>query len=128
MSVPYNLLRPQESISIEQFLGTLFQYRDKIHLAHLHTTSYAQHVALNDAYEGLLDEIDTLVETAQTESLLNLIIPQSSTQDSNESVVQELLTYVKSNRNIFPYSYQQQVIDNIEELLSRTIYKLRFLK
>lgn len=130
----YSFLKPLTSVSIQvgadipTFLGTLFQYRDKFHLAHLNTTSYAQHVALNDLYEGILDQIDTLVETAQAEGLLSISIPQSSTSDSNVGSVKELLDYVRMNRNIFMYSYQQQILDNIEELLSRTIYKLTYLK
>lgn len=123
----YNL-KPKESVDIPSFIGVLFQYRDKIHLAHLKTTSYASHMALNSLYEGLLDIIDTLVETAQTDSILSITIPQSDTKEVNENVAQELLDYVRTNRNIFPHSFQQNEIDTLEALLSSTIYKLKFLK
>jgi len=128
MAVPYNLPKSQETITIEQFLGTLFQFRDKIHLAHLHTNSFAAHKALGEVYEGLLDIIDTLVESAQTDALLNIVIPSSSTSDSNENSVQELLNYVRLNRHVFPHSFQQNEIDTIELLLSSGAYKLKFLK
>lgn len=130
MALDYSFLKPPQisvtQMDIPTFIGTLFQFRDRIHLAHLATGSYAAHVALNDAYEGLLDQIDTLTETAQSEGLLKITIPQSD--PSNETVVQDLLAFVRTNRNIFPYSYQQQILDNIEELASKTIYKLKFLK
>ncbi|MBP7006937.1 MAG: hypothetical protein KBB16_02660 [Candidatus Pacebacteria bacterium] len=114
------------AITIPVFIGTLFQFRDRIHLAHLSTTSYASHGALNELYEGLLDQIDALAESAQAEGLLKITIPQSDPSD--ESVAQELLDFVRTNRYIFPYSYQNQIIDNIEELGCKTVYKVRFLK
>lgn len=131
MALDYSFLKPSQisvntSMDIPTFIGTLFQFRDRIHLAHLATGSYAVHVALGECYEGLLDQIDTLTESAQSEGLLKITIPQSD--PSNETVVQDLLAFVRMNRNIFPYSYQQQILDNIEELASKTIYKLKFLK
>lgn len=126
MLYPSKLTQPSPAITIPVFIGTLFQFRDRIHLAHLSTTSYASHIALNDLYEGLLDQIDTLTETAQAEGLLKITIPQSDPSD--ESVAQELLDFVRTNRYIFPYSYQSQIIDNIEEMASKSVYKIRFLK
>lgn len=126
----YAFLKPTQGVKsnmdIPTFLGTLFQFRDRIHLAHLATGSYAQHMALGSLYEDLLDEIDTLVETAQADGILSINIPQSN--PSNEGVAQELLDFVRINRNIFPYSYQQQLLDNVEEMASRTVYKIKFLK
>lgn len=126
MLYPTKLTQSSQTITIPTFIGTLFQFRDRIHLAHLATGSYAVHSALNDLYEGLLDQIDALAESAQAEGLLKITIPQSDPSD--ESVAQELVDFVRTNRYIFPYSYQSQIIDNIEELGTKTIYKLRFLK
>lgn len=126
MLYPSKLTQPSSAITIPVFIGTLFQFRDRIHLAHLSTTSYASHGALNDLYEGLLDQIDALAESAQSEGLLKITIPQSDPSD--ESVAQELLDFVRTNRYIFPYSYQSQIIDNIEEISASTVYKIRFLK
>lgn len=125
----YNISKLTESqpVSVETFIGTLFQYRDKIHLEHLSTNSYAVHVALNEAYEYLLDIIDDLVETAQSDKILNLTIPQSSTSDSQNSV-QELLNYVQNNRYVFVESYQLNILDELVSSLNKTIYKLKHLK
>lgn len=129
MAVPYNLPRQngQNELTIEQFLGTLFQYRDKIHLAHLSTNSYAAHVALNESYESLIDFIDDLVETAQSDKILSLTIPQSSTSDSQNSV-QELLDFVQNNKYVFTESYQLNILDELTSSLKNTIYKLKHLK
>ena len=114
--------------TIESFLGELFMYRNLIHLAHLNTQSYATHVALNDLYEGLLEHIDTLVETAQTETILNISIPGCNSSEANVSCANSLLDCVRSKRYVFPHSFQQNICDEIEELTSKTIYKLKFLK
>jgi len=114
-------------MDIPSFIGTLFQFRDRIHLVHLNTNSYSAHVALNSLYDDLLGIIDTLVESAQTDQLLNITIPQSQT--SNDlGVVQELLDFVRTNRGIFPYSFQQNELDTLELKVSSTLYKLKFLK
>lgn len=133
MALDYSFLKSNvvqlpmsNQMDIPTFIGTLFQFRDRIHLAHLSTGSFAVHKALGSLYEGLLDQIDTLTETAQSEGLLKITIPQSD--PSNESVAQELLDFVRTNRHIFPYSYQSQIIDNIEEITSRCCYKIKFLK
>ena len=116
-----------KTMDIPSFIGTLFQFRDRIHLVHLNTNSYSAHVALNSLYDDLLGIIDTLVESAQTDQLLNITIPQSQT--SNDlGVVQELLDFVRTNRGIFPYSFQQNELDTLELKVSSTLYKLKFLK
>lgn len=46
-------------------LRTLFQVRDQAHFLHLKTTSYAEHKALNEFYDGWLDLADSFVETYQ---------------------------------------------------------------
>lgn len=50
------------TIKPEIVLGQLFQSRDIMHLTHLATTSYAEHKALNKAYDGLLSLLDDLIE------------------------------------------------------------------
>ena len=46
-------------------LRTLFQVRDQAHFLHLKTTSYAEHKALDEFYEGWLDLADSFVEPYQ---------------------------------------------------------------
>ena len=53
---------------MEQFatyVGTLMQSRNQAHIYHLQSTSYAQHIALQGYYEGIIDLIDGLVESYQ---------------------------------------------------------------
>lgn len=114
---------------ISTFIGYLFYLRNALHLAHLKTTSYALHKNLNKVYEEVLDIADTLTESAQTESLLSITIPQCSSDMINpDTILQECLDYVRTNRGVFKYSFQSNIIDTLEETLSSAIYKAKFLK
>lgn len=120
--------QPTSVPTIESFIGELFMYRNLIHLAHLSTQSYAAHMALSDLYTGLLEHIDTLAETVQTETILNISIPACNCGEANVSCANSLLECVRNKRHVFPYSFQQNICDEIEALASSTIYKLKFLK
>ena len=50
---------------IEKFISTLFASRSQAHIYHLQTKSYAEHVALQAYYEGIVDMIDSIVEAYQ---------------------------------------------------------------
>lgn len=50
---------------IEELVGRVFATRNAVHLEHWKTKSYAQHVALGELYDNLIDKIDTVVETYQ---------------------------------------------------------------
>lgn len=50
---------------IEKQIINLLELRDKAHLAHWATQSYSEHKALGKFYDGLLDFVDTFVETYQ---------------------------------------------------------------
>lgn len=48
---------------INNYIINLIEFRDKAHISHWETTSYAQHKALGSFYEKLTDLLDTFVET-----------------------------------------------------------------
>jgi hypothetical protein len=50
---------------IEQLVPRVLATRNAAHQAHWKTKSYAQHVALDEFYDGILDVLDKLVETYQ---------------------------------------------------------------
>ena len=47
------------------FIGTLMQSRNQAHIYHLQTNSFAQHMALQCYYEGIIPLFDGLVESYQ---------------------------------------------------------------
>lgn len=48
-----------------EVLNKFFEARDVIHLAHLNTTSFAEHKALGKFYEGWTELMDDFIETYQ---------------------------------------------------------------
>lgn len=112
----------------ESCFGNLFSFRDEIHLHHLKTQSYAQHKALNKLYESVLDIIDTLIETYQADGLVDIVIPETKICCEPLEAVTNFMEYVQEMRMVFTKSYQQQILDNLDEILRKTTYKLKFLK
>ena len=47
---------------METIIGQLFEARDIAHIFHLRTRSFAQHLALNDLYDALLESADAVAE------------------------------------------------------------------
>lgn len=121
--------------SPEEFMGKLFHSRDIIHLRHLNPTksglpsSYAEHKALNDYYDGLVDFIDSFVESYQGKhGLLELIIPQGISEDPISHLT-ALAKYIEESKDsVFPDSYLNNQVDELTTLIYSTLYKLKFLK
>jgi hypothetical protein len=51
--------------AIAEMVGYMFMSRDFAHKAHLKTSSYAEHEALNGFYDAIVDFADGLAEVAQ---------------------------------------------------------------
>lgn len=106
-----------------KFIGTLFQSRDSMHIAHLQTTSYAEHKALNAYYDGILDLTDTFTEAYfGRNKRVEIIIPESKNVEAI-SHLKELRSIVDSERNNYS-SELQNIMDEILSLLDKTLYLL----
>ena len=114
------------------FIGTLMQSRNQAHIYHLQTESFAQHKALNDYYDEIVDLIDSLVETYQGRYgiLRGYKMPGMIKEDGNAPVYFEgLCKFVETIRTSLPQdTYIQNQIDEVVALIESTKYKLKFLK
>lgn len=114
------------------FFGMLFHARDYIHLAHLDATgpsSFSMHKALNKFYDEILEITDTLIESTQgEEGLVKITIPVTVLSKSALEFLVELREYIKTQRVIFKESWQQNILDELQQLISQTVYKLKYLK
>ena len=111
----------------------LLHSRNQIHIFHLQTKSYAEHKALNDYYDGVLDLFDGLVESYQGKHgiITNYQCDGFEDYSSGEQVIQyleDLEDSIESLRKSVKESYIQNQIDTVEELINSTLYKLKFLK
>ena len=106
-----------------KFIGTLFQSRDAMHIAHLQTTSYAEHKALNGYYDGILDLTDTFVEAYFGRfKRVEIIIPESKVLDAI-SHLKELQATIDTERNNYT-SEIQNIMDEMLSLIDKTLYLL----
>lgn len=114
------------------FIGTLMQSRNQAHIFHLQSTSYAQHVALQGYYEGIVDLIDGLVESFQGRyGILRGYKMAGSIKEDESTVIyfEGLAKFVETIRTQIPQdSYIQNQVDEVVDLIETTKYKLKFLQ
>ena len=129
-----NIIKEQkEENKFNVMISKLLHSRNQVHVFHLQTKSFAEHKALNDYYDEVVDIIDGLVESYQGK--YDLLTSYESYKilnyESNEQLLKyfkELESNVEVNRKNIKDSYLQNQIDNAVELINSTIYKLKFLK
>jgi len=116
----------------------LFESREMAHIYHLQVNgemgSHAAHTALGEYYDGILDLIDTLIETYQGQYG---IVDGYETIDTAETKTKEKVEYfegltefVKHGRKAISLedTHLHSIIDDIVVLIYRTLYKLKFTK
>ena len=129
-----NIIKEQkEENKFNVMISKLLHSRNQVHVFHLQTKSFAEHKALNDYYDDVVDIIDGLVESYQGK--YDLLTSYESYKilnyESNEQLLKyfkELESNIEENRKTIKDSYLQNQIDNAVELINSTIYKLKFLK
>jgi hypothetical protein len=108
-----------------------FQARTEAHLAHLATSSYAEHKALNDFYDEIIDLTDSYAECAQGRCgklKYAALRPKVGDLSRPVSIPVDLRDWIDENRKqCGDASELQNLIDEIVALCDQTIYKLRFL-
>ncbi len=116
---------------IEQLLARLMFLRTVSHIAHLKTSSYAQHMALGDFYGAIGDHADAIAEAwmgRNNERIADVpIIAQKA-----GNVVQDLWgvrSWIDVNRKDKELASPeiQNLIDGATDLIDSTLYKLKFL-
>jgi hypothetical protein len=108
-----------------------FEARTQAHVAHLTTNSYAEHKALDEFYNGIVDLADSFAEAAQGRYGL-LKYPASSPKVGDrshpESIPTELRQWIDGHRDeCTKHRELQNLIDEILHLCDSTIYKLQQL-
>jgi hypothetical protein len=106
-----------------KFIGTLFHSRDAMHIAHLQTTSFAEHKALNGYYDNILDLTDKFSEVYFGRfKRVEIVIPEAKNMDA-VSHLKEMQSIVDSERNNYP-SEIQNIMDEMLALINKTLYLL----
>ena len=116
-----------------KYVALLFLARDIAHRVHLKTRSYAEHKALNEFYDEIVDHADDFAEAYQGcyEELLNIPLLTNEYKGSIIEVLKKQRDWIESNRAaICPRDKTalHNIIDEAVALYDKTIYKLTFLK
>lgn len=112
-----------------KLVSLLFNARTNAHIAHLQTKSYAQHIALNDLYEGILDIADKFAESAQgTQGILNGYTLGTLWSGDVVSNIETLHNEISGMKKEFTEGHLLQLIDDATELTATVLYKLKNLR
>lgn len=116
---------------MEELISRVFALRDATHLAHWATKSFAQHLALGELYDGLVDKIDGLVEAYQgTFGLIGDVKIVFMPKENIVGSIREELDWIKSNRDRVAKgsTMLENLLDDLMQLYSTALYKLVNLK
>lgn len=112
-----------------QVVSLLFNARTNAHIAHLQTTSYAAHKALDDFYTEVVDIADRFAESAQgTQGILTGYTIGTLNSGDIISFLKSQHQEILRLRSQFTEGHLVQILDDAVELYTSTIYKLSFLK
>jgi len=117
-------------MSCPKFIADSFAIRTATHLAHLSATSYADHMALGEFYDGLLDLVDEYAEIYMGLEKRIAAFPKVMLPD--DEPVQMLEDYLQLVTEEAAEDHDSEALKNvlaeIEALTARTLYKLVNLK
>ena len=119
-----------DNVAAAEFFMTLLHAATSGHVLHLQTRSYAQHMALDAFYSELPGLADAVIEAYQGKYGLVMDYPDGYSVPTGEPLqfLSDLSDYVMLQRaNVGSDSELQNLIDEIQQLIDSTIYKLRFL-
>jgi len=123
-----------QNTAVGMFISTLMSSRTQAHIFHLQTPSYSAHKALNEYYDGIVDLIDSFVESYQgkygiIKGYTNVDLQEYQSCEAIIMYFTALSVFVNRARPQLPQdSYLQSQIDLIEELIFSTLNKLKHLK
>ena len=116
-----------------QFVMCILHSRTNAHLQHWMTASRSDHTALGAYYDGVVDLLDTFVESFQGQYgklhdvMDGYVFPTGKPLDYFLYLANEIDTLRRQTG--FPQdSWLQNIVDELRALVSQTIYQLRELK
>ena len=119
-------------MEFSKLISYLFHSRTQTHIFHLQTTSFAEHMALNAYYDGIVPLIDGLVESYQGKygiitGYSNFGLIEYKGNNQTIAYLEALCDVIYKTHEIIEDSYIQNQLDTITELIKSTIYKLKNL-
>jgi hypothetical protein len=116
--------------SAAAFVSVLFHSATVTHFMHLQTKSFAQHMALGEYYDAIVELADKWAEAYQGCYDIITDYPKKF-HLATEPVpyLTQIKEFVNNIRKDLPSESQlQNIVDEIADQIDSTLYKLRFLK
>lgn len=119
-------------MEISTLISYLFHSRTQTHIFHLQTTSFAEHMALQGYYDGIIPLVDALVESYQGKygiitGYSNFKLVEYKGNSQTIAYLEQLCEAVYQASKSIEDTYIQNQLDTITELTKSTIYKLKNL-
>ena len=114
----------------ECIISLLLKSRNDVHITHLLNKSklMAPHKALETYYENITDLIDTFTETSLVWYPKDSIeVGESCCIDNPEQYFRELYNKIQILRVKYKESFLQNQIDEVQTLISQTLYRLIYM-
>ncbi|WP_255491098.1 DUF5856 family protein [Dysgonomonas sp. 520] len=117
-----------KNTEVAEYIGSLFAFNSSLKLYHWHVTgkgSYAQHMALDQAIDDLLDVIDRITETSIAMlGDLDIVIPETKTPTDIVKHVTDFYNCAEAGRELFTEAFTQSIIDDYVEAIQQLRYRL----
>jgi len=124
--------KPSKS-EVASFLGELISFRMSLKLIHWSITgkgSYEAHISLDQAIDSLADTTDRLVETSfSLDGTLPIVIPETARPKNHIKHIEDYYKHVEDTRKkLFPESFSQSIIDDVQEAIQQLLFRLKRLE
>lgn len=109
-----------------QFISFLFELEMNLHIAHLQTQSYAEHMALG-IWDDIADFRDSYAELLQKDEILKGYTPPVVREVSGTIIIKNAVGIVQRYRSTLIETNLQNEVDTLLTTLETALYKLKFL-
>lgn len=123
--------KSSKSMSVSAFLGCLVAFRQSVKLTHWAQPDRtdATHAALDEIYDDLDGHIDSLIEKYQgIHGIVSIEIPVCKSVSNPLQYVQDMYDEIDECRKTIKESFLQNIIDEIQAVIAKGLYKLKFVK
>jgi hypothetical protein len=113
---------------VEELINKVFAARTAAHIAHWKTKSYAQHEALGEFYDDVIDALDKYIEAHQGGfGLVGKV--DGEAKDITQMIRDEML-WINENRAKIARGVPalENILDEISSLHMKALYKLENLR
>ena len=116
--------------SAAAFVSVLFHSATVTHFMHLQTKSFAQHMALGEYYDAIVELADKWAEAYQgCYDIITNYPKEFHLATDPVKYLTQIKDFVDDLRKDLPSESQlQNIVDEIADQIDSTLYKLRFLK